>query len=155
MRHDRFAQRTRPPAIYRVLRLGTLALVAVWVPLAAWSGYRAIVQIFRLDVDVPERVAAGTLVRANVVTSGRTHADVSIALVQGAQVRPVASRFIRGNSDGALDPRPRRDSLVVALTTEQLAGWGPGPLVLRATAVGRSQWLRLPPPTVREVTVMP
>ena len=39
------------------------------------------------------------------------------------------------------------------LTPTMLDGFEPGTAMLRATAVGRSQWLRIPPPTVREQPV--
>jgi hypothetical protein len=35
-----------------------------------------------------------------------------------------------------------------------LARFEPGTATLRATAVGRPQWLRVPPPTVREQPVI-
>ena len=148
-----FAQRTRDPATYRVLKRVTLAVVAVWLPLAAWSGYRAIVQIFRLELHAPASLTAGAIIRANVVTSGRTHADLSVELVQGSRTVPLGAAFVQGNSDGALNPLPVRGSIAVTLFPQHVTGWGPGPVTVRVTAVGRSQWLRLPPPTVRETRV--
>jgi hypothetical protein len=41
----------------------------------------------------------------------------------------------------------------VVLAPEQLARFLSGPATVRATATGRRQWLRLPPPTVREAAV--
>ena len=148
-----FAERTRDPAVYRLLRKATLVVVAVWIPLAAWSGFRAIVQVFRLDLVAPPVASAGGEITANVVISGRAHVDLTLELVQGSRTVVVGHRFVRGNRDGALDPRPRRDALTVRLTEEQLAGWTSEPLFIRATAVGRSQWMRTPPPTVREVAL--
>ena len=55
------------------------------------------------------------------MTSGRTSVDVSLELVQA-----------------------------VVLDREVLARFKPGPVVVRTTARGRSQWLRTPPSTVRE-----
>jgi hypothetical protein len=43
---------------------------------------------------------------------------------------------------------------VATLTPALLASFAPGPAELRAVAVGRSQWLRVPPPTVAAVTVV-
>jgi hypothetical protein len=53
-----------------------------------------------------------------------------------------------------MDPRPWRGSLRVVLGPGALAGFTSGPAQLRATATGRPQWTRLPPPTVRETAVM-
>jgi hypothetical protein len=148
-----FADRTRAPATHRVLRRVTIAVIAIWVPLALWSGYRAVVQVFSLRIQAPATLAAGATVQADVVTSGRAHADISLELVQGARVVPIGSQFFAGNRDGALDPRPRRGSFSFTIAPAHLEGWAPGPLTIRATAVGRHQWMRLPPPTVRHVTV--
>jgi hypothetical protein len=148
-----FAERTRDPATYRVLRRVTIGVAALWIPLALWSGYRAVVQVFSLRIQAPTALVAGAEVRADVVTSGRAHADISLELVQGTRSIALGSRFFAGNRDGALDPRPRRGSLLVTVTPAHLEGWEPGPLTIRATAVGRHQWMRLPPPTVRETTV--
>ena len=137
------------------------AIVAVLVfhaPLAMWSGYRAIVQVFALDLRVAGPVLrAGSTVGFRVVTSARTTVDVTLEVVQGERARTLATRRVPGNRNPAYDPRPRRDSLALGLPPETLAALAPGPAVIRATAVGRSQWLRLPPPTVREaaVTVAP
>jgi hypothetical protein len=148
-----FADRTRAPATYRVLRRVTLAVVAIWVPLALWSGYRAVVQVFSLRIQAPAALVAGATLQADVVTSGRAHADISLELVQGSRVVLIGRQFFAGNRDGALDPRLRRGSLAFTIAPAHLEGWASGPLTIRATAVGRHQWMRLPPPTVREVMV--
>jgi hypothetical protein len=65
----------------------------------------------------------------------------------------LAVQQVRGNDWASFDPRPRRASQRVLLTPEQLARFPDGPATVRATATGRPQWLRLPPPTVREAAV--
>lgn len=146
-------ERLKPPPTYRALRLLTIVVLSAWLPLAAWSGYRAIVQIFRLDLQASSaQLRPGTVVSAHVMTSGRAHADLVIELVQRDVRDTVARLFVPGGRDGALDPRPRHGDLQVVLAAEQLDRLSPGAAIIRATAVGRSQWFRTPPPTVREVT---
>lgn len=148
-----FQERTRTPPSYRWLRRLTIVVLAIWLPSAAFSGFRAIVQIFDLDLRVdPDSLRTGTVVQADVVTSGRTHADVVLELRQRTTVDTIGSVFVPRNRDGALDPRPRRGSLRVVLTDDQLARFTPGPVTVRAVAVGRSQWMRTPPPTISELS---
>jgi hypothetical protein len=55
-----------------VLRRVVVPLLAVQVVLATWSGYRAIVQVFSLDLRVEAPlVHEGSTVHFDVVTSGR------------------------------------------------------------------------------------
>lgn len=137
----------------RRVRHVLVAVLLVNGLLAASSAYRAWRQVYSLSLDAPPTLVAGTPLRADVVTSGRTTVDVTLELVQGARVATVGSLWLRGNRDGAMDPRPRRGSLKLSIPSRVLAGFVPGPARLRATAIGRSQWLRVPPPTVREVPV--
>jgi hypothetical protein len=148
----RFQER---PRWWSLLTRLTAAFVALWALSALWSGYRAVVQIFRLELDpVGGVVRAGSTVRARVVTSGRTRASVRLELVQGARAETLGTLAIRGNRDGALDPRPRHATLTVTLAPSSVARFAAGPAVLRAVATGASQWLRTPPPTVREARVL-
>jgi hypothetical protein len=147
----RFQER---PQWSAVLVRVTLAFVALWAASALWSGYRAVVQIFRLELaPAGGELRAGSTVQARVVTSGRTRASVRLELVQGARTETLGTLAIRGNRDGALDPRPRRATLTVTLPPATLARFAAGPAVLRAVATGASQWLRTPPPTVRSAPV--
>ena len=43
--------------------------------------------------------------------------------------------------------------MAVVVTPELLGRFEPGAALVRATAHGRSQWLRTPPPEVREVAI--
>ena len=146
-----FHERTTSPAGYRWLRTLTIAVLVLWLPSAAYSGFRAIVQIFDLDIRTSSTtLTPGSVVQADVVTSGRTHADVVLELRQQTTVDTLGSLLVPGNRDGALDPRPRRASLRIVLTSDHLASLAPGPVTIRAVAVGRSQWMRTPPPTITE-----
>jgi hypothetical protein len=73
--------------------------------------------------------------------------------VQGSHAETLAVQFVRGNEWGSIDPRARRASQAVVLAPEVLSRFRAGAAVLRATATGRPQWMRLPPPTVRESAV--
>jgi len=142
------------PRWWTLLARLTLVLLCLWVPSALWSGFRAIVQIFRLELaPTGGTLRGGSTLRAHVVTSGRTRATVRLELVQGAHAETLGTLALRGNRDGALDPRPRRATLTVTLPAATVARFSAGPAVLRAVASGASQWLRTPPPTVREATV--
>ena len=130
------------------------AYLVVHTVLALWSGYRAWVQVFDLQLVTPPSLATGVTVRADALISARTHVLVWLELRQGTRVDTLSALTIPGNWDGGYDPRPRRGSLRVFLGPHALDAFAPGPAQLRATALGRSQWLRTPPPTVRETTVI-
>ena len=61
--------------------------------------------------------------------------------------------YLPRNREPVFDPRPQHGSVVVTLTREMLAPLENGPAILRASALGRPQWLRTPPPTIREQPV--
>lgn len=147
----RLAQR---PRTVTPLRVAVALFLCAWWGTALLSGYRAIYQIRSVELTVGERILRpGTRVQARIATSGRTYARLTLELVQGAHAETLAVRRVPGNRDGATDPRSRRASIVVSLTPELLARYEPGPARLRASGLGSSQWLRVPPPTVREVVV--
>ena len=138
----------------RVLRWIILPLLCVHVVLALISGYRAIWQIFSLEIRAPAAVLRpGSLVGVKVVSSGRVEADAILELIQGERAETLVVRYLQRNWDGAYDPLPKRDSAFVALSAETLRRFAKGPATLRATAHGSMQWLRTPPPTVRERVV--
>ena len=134
----------------RVLRRGTMALLAVVAPFACWSGYRAIWQV--RDVALLAAVGPlreGATVRVAGESWGRVWVDLHLVLAQDARVDTVAMRRMRTHGTPAIDPRSVRETLTVTLTREMLAPFHAGPVELRAVATGRSQFLRTPPPVVR------
>lgn len=146
---------TREPRALWLVKRTIVIVVGVHACLALVSGYRAIVQIYRVRIDAPARpLAAGATVHVSVVTSGRTYAHVRLELVQEGRATLLGLRDVPRNRDGAYDPLPQRASLDVVLSAGQLSHVRPGSAVLRATAVGARQWLRVPPPTVREAPVV-
>ena len=79
---------------------------------------------------------------------------LQIELVQGTQAETLAMKIVANSKDPFFDPRTVKGTLSVALTPEVLARFAPGPALIRATARGRSQWMREPPPLIREVPVL-
>ncbi len=147
----RFSETSRRVVL---MRRAALALLAVPVALGVLSGWRAWVQVRSLELAADSPVLrGGSIVQARVVTSGRTFVDLRLELVQGTHAETLAVRQVPKNRDAATDPRSRRDSLAVVLTPELLGRFRVGPVLVRAVARGRPQWLREPPPTVREVAL--
>ena len=72
---------------------------------------------------------------------------------QGKRSDTLAVHEIPKNHNASIDPRWKRDSMAVVLTDSQLAGFERGPAVVHVTATGGPQWLRTPPPLVREKPV--
>src|SRR5215471_20880334 len=141
---------TEAPSM-RVLRWIIVPLVAVHVVLATFSGYRAIWQIYRLDLRVESAVLRpGTTIGFEVVSTGRVEADAVLEIIQGTVAETLAVRWLPRNQNASYDPRPKRASASVVLTRAKLAAFNPGLAFVRATANGGMQWLRTPPPTVRE-----
>jgi hypothetical protein len=94
------------------------------------------------------------MVTTSVVTSGRTHVNVDVDLIQGAQSQRLVALLVRGNELGFFDPRTQHGSETFTITSGVLSRFKPGSARLRAVATGRHQWFRLPPPTVREFEVV-
>ncbi len=136
------------------MRKVLVALVIVHIPLALWSGYRAIVQVQRLDLITTGRMLHdGSAIRAGVVSSGRVTVDLFLEMIQGTRAETLGVRQVVTSGNPAYDPRFKRASMSVVLTPELLAPFQPGAALVRATAHGRAQWMRTPPPEVREVAV--
>jgi hypothetical protein len=137
--------------VYRVLLIGVLFNVAI----GAWSAYRAWVQVRQLDLKViSTNLRPGVIAVVSVVTSGRTPIEVRLELVQGTHSEMLSDLRVSASHDGFYDPRARRGTMTPSFTAEFLAHFQPGPAVVRATALGRSQWMRTPPPVVQEIPVV-
>ena len=147
--HAAFAE-PRPLAILRRI---IVPLVIVHVLFALWSGYRAIVQVFGLDLRVTTPVLhPGSAISFDVSSSGRVTVTVRLELIQGTRAETLAVHVVRTSRNATYDPFPKRASQSVVLTPEVLSHFTPGAVTVRVTALGRPQWLRTPPPTVRETT---
>jgi hypothetical protein len=143
-----FERRFADPPSIAFVRKALILLVVVHIPLALWSGYRAIVQVQRLAL-----YHDGSTAHVDVVSSGRGPVDVRLEMIQGARVETLGVHRVPSSGNPAYDPRFQRASMAVGLTPALLARFEPGTALLRATATGRPQWLRTPPPEVREVPV--
>jgi len=147
-----------PFAESRGSRIGkrvVLWFILIQLPIGGLSSYRAWVQIKDLTLETESPVLRpGTTVRSEIISWARTESDARIELVQGDHVEMLGEVYVARNHEPVFDPRPKRDSVVVTLTPAVLARFENGPAQLRASALGRPQWLRVPPPTVREQAVV-
>ena len=137
--------------VYRVILIGALINVTVGV----WAAYRAWVQVRRLDLAVVStNLRPGVTSVVRVVTSGRTPIDVRLELVQGTHSELLADLRVSPSHDGFWDPRTRQGTMTPSFTSEFLAHFQAGPAIVRATALGRPQCTRTPPPVVQEIPVV-
>ena len=143
-----------PMPAMRILWRIIAPLLVVHVTLALWSGYRAIWQVLSLDLRVPSAtIQSGASASYSVLSSGRVPVTVRLQLIQGARADTLAVTRVRQGYPAGYDPRLFRGERTVVFTNAMLSGYRPGPAVLRATAIGSMQWLRTPPPTIRETAV--
>ena len=148
------AVRMPPSRVQAALRRLGQALLIVLVPLAAASGYRAWVQVWSLDLAVQDSpIRPGSVITISALTSGRVHVDLRLELWQNGRAELLATDRVRTHRNPAMDPRPRRGVMSVVVTEAMVRRWHRGPATLRATARGRPQFLREPPPEVRELPV--
>jgi hypothetical protein len=136
------------------LRWLTRSVLVPFAIFAGFSGYRAWVQIRSVALRVPDReLKAGDVIDVDAVSWARATVTVRLILMQGARAETLAVHRILSNHVASLDPRPRSAHLMVSVERERLARFQPGDAVLRAHAIGAPQWLRIPPPKVRDVVV--
>jgi hypothetical protein len=141
------------PQFY-VLRVLTTIVCWLFVVFASWSGYRAIVQVKSLELRSVDAVLhPGSTVTADAVSWARTYVSVRIELVQDAHRETIGWRQIGTHGVPSLDPRWVRATLSATLTPAMLERLHDGDARVVATALGRSQWMRVPPPTIREARV--
>lgn len=137
-----------------LLQRAILVFIAAHVIIFAISGYRAYFQVRRLELTATERVVrSASAIHSAVVSYARGPVDVQIELIQGEHSETLAKLSTRPNEWSLYDPRTQSAEVTVMLTPELLASFQAGAALVRATAVGRPQWTRLPPPVVRELAV--
>lgn len=131
-----------------------LLVLGIYVVIGMMAGYRAWYQVKSLEVKVSDlTLRPGSVVDATLVSYARTNVDVRLELIQGPHAETLAVQFVPGNEWAFFDPRIRRASQSALLTEEVMSRFETGEARLRATAIGRHQWMRLPPPVVRELAV--
>jgi hypothetical protein len=138
----------------RILRRIVGAFLIVYAPLALFSGYRAVWQLYSVSLDTPATLGTGSRIRYGAVGSGRVTVRVQLQLTQTGRTDTLFAQLVREHTEPSLDPRPIRGSYTARITAEQLAHFSPGPATLRVIAFGRSQWLRTPPPKAVEKQVV-
>lgn len=144
----------REPRPLAWLRKATIFFVGAFLILGAVSAYRAWVQVQQLELRTSDTTLRnGSTVETEVVSSGRVTVDVRLELIQGAHAETLGILNLRGNELGFLDPRSKQASQKVTVSNNVLTRFHTGEAQLRATAIGRHQWMRLPPPVVRELRV--
>jgi hypothetical protein len=131
-----------------------IAVLSVHVPLACYSGYRAIVQVYSLNLRVPAQLHAGSRVGYDVATSGRTPVRVRLFMIQGARAETLTVGLVRDHTNPSYDPRTIHGSADIELSARMLDGFSEGPALIRGVAIGGPQWLRTPPPTISEASVV-
>lgn len=128
-------------------------VVALHLLIGLISSYRAYFQVHSLKITTGNVLQEGSVIQTEVVTYGRTPVDVRLELIQNGRIVNFHEHHVVANEFGFYDPRTQSDSFTAVITPELLVRLESGAAVLRATAVGRHQWMRLPPPVVREVHV--
>ncbi|MBV9210136.1 MAG: hypothetical protein JOZ52_05880 [Acidobacteria bacterium] len=118
------------------------------------SSHRAYFQVRSLELRGEHELRAGSIIEADVVSSGRTYVDVQLELRQDAQTESLGTLRVMSNKYAFFDPRTQTGSLRVVLTPLMLARFHAGAAELRATAYGHSQWMRVPPPVSRRLDVL-
>jgi hypothetical protein len=137
-----------------VLRVLATMVCSLFVLLGSWSGYRAIVQVKSLEIrPIETAIRPGSTITVDAVSWGRTYVDVRLELVQGWHREKIGAQQIGTHAVPSLDPRWQRATLSLAIPPALLNRYHDGDAKIVATATGRSQWMRIPPPTVREARV--
>lgn len=135
------------------LKKAIFVFLAAFLLIGIVSAHRAYYQVRSLDLYAGPVLQNGSSIKADVISSGRTYADVQIELIQSQHAETLGIQRVPANEFGFFDPRKQRASQTVWITQEILDRFQSGPARLRATAFGRSQWTRVPPPVVREIEV--
>ena len=128
--------------------------VGAYLVIGLIAGYRAWYQVHSLDLTTStSTLQIGSPITTKVVSYARTPVTVKLELIQGTHSEVLATRGVRSNDWSFFDPRPQQATQTVVLNSEVLAHFQTGPAQLRATATGRPQLSRVPPPLVRELSV--
>ena len=135
------------------LKRACVIVVGVYLLIGMIALYRAVTQIHSLDLQSDGILRSGSSVKATVVSYARVPIDLRIELIQDDHSEIVAVQQVQKNEWSLLDPRTREATQTTVLTDDLLARFESGKAIVRATAIGRLQFDRLPPPMVREVMV--
>lgn len=129
-------------------------IVGTYLVIGLIAGYRMWFQVRSLEVHSSDSILRpGSTIETNLGSYARTPIEVRLELIQGAHAETFALLHLPDNDWAFLDPRPRQASQTNVLTADVLRRFEKGRALVRATAVGRPQLSRTPPPVVREVEV--
>lgn len=118
------------------------------------AAYRAWFQVKSLELQSTDSILRpGSSIQTTVVSYARTPVDVRLELIQGTHSETLAVQHVPDNDWAFFDPRTRQGSQSRVLTPDVLKRFDAGKAHIRATAIGRPQWMRLPPTVVRELVV--
>ncbi|MBA2686704.1 MAG: hypothetical protein H0U64_01260 [Gemmatimonadaceae bacterium] len=134
-----------------IIRRSIITLAVIHFSLALISGYRGWAQVKHVRIMTEDEVLGpGSGVAIDVITSGRNPVTLVVEAVQSGKARLLGTDTIPDNRHRFYDPRSQRIRVAVVFTPEILRMFAEGPVLLRARAEGRSQFLRVPPPTIVE-----
>jgi hypothetical protein len=137
-----------------VLRRVSIVVLVLFLVPGIFAAYRAWVQVRSLEIRASSpTLGAGSTVTVDGVSWARTYVAMRLVLKQGARTDTLMRYQIGTNAVPSLDPRMREASVTVTLGADLLANYHDGEARLIATAIGRPQWMRIPPPLVRETAV--
>ena len=136
-----------------ILKRACVIVVGFYLIIGMIALYRALTQIHSLELQSDGVLRSGSAVKATVVSYARVPIDLRIELVQDDHAEIVAFQSVQKNEWSLLDPRTREATQTAVLTDDLLNRFESGKAMVRATATGRLQFDRLPPPMVREVFV--
>lgn len=137
-----------------LLRRTCILLVSAYLLIGMIAAYRAYYQMHSLELQSTDTILRrGSAIKTTVVSYARTTVDVRLELVQGQRSVTLGAQRVPGNDWGFFDPRSRQASQVAVVTEDALEKFDVGMARVRATAIGRPQWTRLPPPVIEELGV--
>lgn len=129
-------------------------VLGMYLVIGLTAGYRAWFQVKSLQLQSTDSILRrGSAVETMVVSYARTPVEVRLELIQGSHSETFAVQRVPNNTWSFFDPRTRQASQSAVLTGDVLGRFEAGKALLRATATGRPQLTRLPPPLVRELVV--
>jgi hypothetical protein len=144
----------KPARSIVVVKRAFQLIVITYLVIGLIAFYRMWFQVRSLEVHASDSILRpGSTIETNLGSYARTPIEVRLELVQGAHAETFALLHLPDNDWAFLDPRPRQASQTNVLTAAVLSRFEKGKALVRATALGRPQLSRTPPPVVREVAV--
>ncbi len=141
------------PTSYMIVRRILSTLLVLFLCFGIISANRAYTQVRSVNVSSPPTLHGGETITGRIVSSGRVAVMLNVDLVQGDRRLQLASHMVPGNRDPFFNFIFRHDSTTAVISPTALSNFSAGPAELVATGLGRSQWLRVPPPVTFRLPV--